>query len=610
MNPLCSANFVSMMRQTAIFFHRNWVDVINVLLLVFIVHIWTQIDTIPIGGDYSNSFIIWPREWINAYSSGNKLWNGTHEVVLNYQFPYIRLLYAAFPGDDYSAAMFRLFIVLSTKLVASYLSFRYIASMVNDRFSLNGGVLLSLFSLLYVCSPIVYYDHYFWSLPQHDEIFVYPILLSLFVSYVNANIKLSAVYFILYAALFYIFRYCFSPASLPWLLPCLPLLVVLSGYLFIPDKPYKATKVALLLCASILLIAEPLFDDIKLLLNNSSVYTNAISNLEQDGSDRVAASYNGIAGLLHIYWSILAQPQFSVLREYSNNAIAALSFPNVIYAIPYLALLILALIGFVLCKFDIRKTFFPVVLLILYIFYAFWHAGGGPFTYLYIKFLSFKGASMWRYPPGKLAFPLLFTFLIFAFYGLSRFVRVFKYKKSIVIVVFVLLLPQIIPFANGSIIRQKVWQTDYNAGIKNIDCFEKISLKLRQDGIENIASIPLASGDASYHIMSDGKSNIYVGPSIMSMLSGVNVVGSLQILPGMQEVLKNNDQNEVVKYFKKSHVSHLLIDNNLLSSSLPMNNWLFNIGFNKLLSSYSNNIKNFDYTEDICLNYSLAKIKK
>lgn len=607
---LSSSNLVSKIIQNANFFVRNWFDVINVFALLVIALVWTQIDTIPIGGDYSNSFIIWPREWINAYSSGNKLWNGTHEVVLNYQFPYIKLLYAAFPGDDYSAAMHRFFIILSTKLVASYLSFRYVASMINDRFCLNGGVLLSLFSLLYVCSPIVYYDHYFWSLPQHDEIFVYPILLSLFVRFVNANIKLSAVYFIFYAAFFYIFRYCFSPASLPWLLPCIPLIVVLSVYLFNPDKPYKAAKVALLLSASILLIADPLFDDIKLLLNKSSVYTNAISNLEQDGSDRAAASYTGISGLLHIYWSILAQPQFSLLREYSNNSVAELSFPNIVYAIPYIVILFLALIGYALCKFDQPKTYLPMFLLIIYILYAFWHAGGGPFTYLYIKFLGFKGASMWRYPPGKLGFPLLFTFLLFTFYGLSKFVQKFKYNNSIVIVVYILLLPQIIPFANGSIIRQKVWQTDYNSGIKNIDCFEKMSLKLQQDEIKNIASIPLASGDASYHIMSDGKSAIYVGPSLVSMLSGVNVVGSLQMLPGMKEVKKNNDEKYLVKYFKQSHVTHLLIDNNLLSSRLPLNNWLIDFGFNELLYLYSNNIKNFDYTEDMCLNYTLAKIKK
>ncbi len=496
---------------------------ITITLLV-IPFFWMKPEEMDLGGDSSRLYFYDPASYLRNFSLYGVVPEGTGVAAPNYYFlPFVGALAIVKFLVRSPYVLISLFngFKLSVAYLSMYLIIRELISSLTKRGQNKSHLYWSALvaGLFYVFSPAVI-GNFDKALLSHNQIFLNPLMFYLLLRYLltKQNIYLWSA---LMTSL--VFAPNFAYTSAPAFFSFYPLSIVfLLLYVVAIRKQHILWKG--LIIGFILFLGLQAFHLIPQLINLFE--PGSFANARVFDKDSIA--YEGIRYFTAILPLAKVSTTILVLPAVKGFASISLMAPLIV------------IVGLILNKGKYKGIILTAGFFLVTIFLASANITTAGVSF-YKNLFYLPGFSMFRNFIGQWQFVLAFFYALLFGQALAVIFSKIKgsYRKALSIVMMLFLISGVWPFINGSLVNKILWQSkDVRIAMKMDPRFEETLAFIRnlpEDG--KILTLPLT--DSFYQVVHGVNNGAYVGPSMISYLTGKKDFSGYQILlPFSEEVMR------------------------------------------------------------------------
>ena len=533
-------------------------------LLTILPFVWFKPGELDLGGDSTRLYF---------YDPANYLWNnglfyiwswGTGLVESNFfYFPFVAFLLILKSILQSSYVLISLF--SSLKLVVGFLSFYGILKILLGEKDKNeySSKLVEFSSILgglfYILSPFLIKDG-LWVSPiiSHNQVFLNPLMF-----YLLLQFFLAGNYRYLLIALFvsFIFSPNFAWGAAPPFFAFYPLaMIFLALYVVLIRKkhlPWKGMLIGLLLFLGLHAFhLVPAAIDL--------LYPGTNTNTRVFSRESIAAQLNYYYGVIGFAKASVNMLSITPLKEF---VWASVLTPAVVIS------------GFLLNKRK-KKTVLLTGIFFLVTFFLL----TANITHLGVKFYEklfyVPGFSMFRNFIVQWRF--VYAFFYALLFGQALFLIITQIKKRYIKILLLILGVFIAlnawPFINGELVTKRQFSTEVKTGVLIDPQFEALLSFLRSQKVDaKVLTLPFTD---SYMQPLWSKNNAwYIGPSMISNLTGKRDFAGYQIMPPFINVFlhaaKNNDYKSLKRLMGLLNIRYIFLNQDTKIYDAAFSDWLF-----------------------------------
>ncbi len=539
-------------------FKKHWFPVIIVAIFLALIPLtWFKSGEMDLGGDSNRLYFYDPISYLK--NDGLYYYAGVREGIRTiephfYNIPYVAFFIAGKSTIGSSHALLILFDIV--KIVAGFLAvYAIIKDLIGDgvRGKYVREIAPVLGGLFYILSPGIT-SGWNTALSSHDQIFLYPIMLFLFLHYVLKTERRYLWYAIVISL---VFSNSFSWIAAPPFFAFFPLslLFVLMYLVFIRKKEIRWKEILVMAVVFLGLHAFHLIPETVSTFEPGNYLSTRV--FDKGSIAEQVGYFYGVLGLSKPIEHLLAT---SLVKGFGRISV-----------IPFVVIL-----GFLFSKKN-DKTYFLTGIFYLITYYLLTARITTWGVKIYATLFYIPGFSMFRNFIGQ--WLIIYYFFYALLFGQALFFVLPKLNRILVKFVFLIIVIILVAngwnFINGSIVKTIGFTTrGVRIGIKMDPRFEE-TLKFVRSLPKDSNVLTLPHTDCCYQVLHGLGDTAYIGPSTLEFLAGIkDINGYNNMAPFSEQFLKaakDHDYNSIKRILAYLNIHYIFYnsDPEVYDSTFP-----------------------------------------